>query len=507
MRPRTLRAGASPVSRRERRCGRPRLYGKNTYLGVDQSMRRSIFVLSLLSVISASVFTHSILAHAQTAKPKLTLDEFFNSVSFPSVKVSPDGNSVVIETERADWEQQTFRKELWLYRTANGSLTQLTQSGHDSTPQWSPDGQWIAFLSERKVAVAKDADAGDDKAADKDKDVAQLFLISPSGGEAIAITSGADEVHGFAWSQDSKAIYFATRQPWTKQQNDDHKKEWKDVIRYRGDERGDVIFRVPLEEALARHAALGSNSKELSDAEKDSGATPGAVAIARAPLRVGQISISHDSTRLAFVTSSVSERQEKVEDIELYLVRLTGSAAEATPVRLTHNEAVELNLEWAPDNRHLFFQVNLGSLERKYEDPQPRLYWIDAADALGSTSDSTSNKREAQRWFADYPGEVVRYTPLPDGSVLCASRIGTEVQLASQANPKATIVKREGWAGTYEIPAAASQSQSTRIAFAYSATERPTEVYITDGPGKLAQARPITSFNKLFTERRSEEHT
>ena len=466
-------------------------------------MRRSIFVLSLVFVISASVFTHSILAHAQTAKPKLTLDEFFNSVSFPSVKVSPDGNSVVIETERADWEQQIFRKELWLYRTANGSLTQLTQSGHDSTPQWSPDGQWIAFLSERKVAAAKDADAGDDKDADKDKDkdVAQLFLISPSGGEAFAITSGADEVHAFAWSQDSKAIYFATRQPWTKQQNDDHKKEWKDVIRYRGDERGDVIFRLPLKEALARHAAFGSNSKELSDAEKDSGATPGAVAIARAPLRVGQISISHDSTRLAFVTSSVSERQEKVEDIELYLVNLTGSAAEATPIRLTHNEAVELNLEWAPDNRHLLFQVNLGSLDGKYEDPQPRLYWVDTAAAPGSASDSTSNKREVQRWFADYPGEVVRYTPLPDGSVLCACRIGTEVQLASQANPKAAIVKREGWAGTYEIPAAASQSQSSRIAFAYSATERPTEVYIADGPGKLAQARPITSFNKLFTER------
>jgi dipeptidyl aminopeptidase/acylaminoacyl peptidase len=466
-------------------------------------MRRSIFVLSLVSVISASVFTHSILAHAQTAKPKLTLDEFFNSVSFPSVKVSPDGNSVVIETERADWEQQIFRKDLWLYRTANGSLTQLTQSGHDSTPQWSPDGQWIAFLSERKVAAAKDADAGDDKDADKDKDkdVAQLFLISPSGGEAFAVTSGADEVHAFAWSQDSKAIYFATRQPWTKQQNDDHKKEWKDVIRYRGDERGDVIFRLPLEEALARHAALGSNSKELSDAEKDSGATPGAVAVARSPLRVGQISISHDSTHLAFVTSSVSERQEKVEDIELYLVNLTGSAAEATPIRLTHNEAVELNLEWAPDNRHLLFQVNLGSLDGKYEDPQPRLYWVDTAAAPGSASDSASNKREVQRWFADYPGEVVRYTPLPDGSVLCACRIGTEVQLASQANPKAAIVKREGWAGTYEIPAAASQSQSSRIAFAYSATERPTEVYIADGPGKLAQARPITSFNKLFTER------
>ena len=456
-------------------------------------MRRPILLFSLVSVISVSIF-----ANAQTAKPKLTIDEFFNSVSFTAVKVSPDGNSVVIATERADWDQQIFRKELWLYRAVAGSLTQLTQSGHDSSPQWSPDGQWIAFLSERKGGDARDADAGDakerggnDKDSNKEKDVAQLFLISPSGGEAFAITYGEDEVHAFAWSRDSKAIYFATRQPWTKQQNDDHKKEWKDVIRYRGDERGDVIFRLTLDDALARHAAL--DSKEIPNAEKDSGASPGAVAIARMPLRVDQVSISHDGQRLAFVTSSVSERQEKVEDIELYLVNLINNAAEATPVRLTHNEAVELNLDWAPDNRHLFFQVNLGSVERKYEDPQPRLYWIDAGDV--------SDKREVQRWFAGYPGEVVRYTPLPDGSVLCACRTGTEVQLVSQASPKAAIVRREGWAGTYEVPAAASQSQSTRIAFAYSATVRPTEVYIADGPDKLTQARPITSFNKLFTER------
>ena len=429
-------------------------------------MQRKLRFVSLVSVIFASIFTSSIFGQGETAKPKLTLDEFFNSVGFTAAKVSPDGNSVVIATEKADWEQQIFRKELWLYRTANASLTQLTQSGHDTAPQWSPDGQWVAFLSERKVAEGKDADTEEGKGKDgkgkdgKEKEVAHLFLISPNGGEAFAITSGDDEVHGFAWSPDSKSIYFATRQPWTKQQNDDHKKDWKDVIRYRGDERGDVLFRIALETALARHAAQGT--KELPATEKESGLTPGAIAIARTPLRVAQLSISRDGSRLAFVTSSVSERQEKVEDIDIYLVNLTNDSAPAAPIRLTQNEAVELNLEWAPDNRHLFFQVNLGSLERKYEDPQPRLYWLD--------SDTTSEKRQVQRWFAGYPGEVVGYTLLPDGSVLCACRVGTEVQLQSQANPKAPIVKREGWPGRYEIPAASLQSP--RVAFVYSATER-----------------------------------
>ena len=434
-------------------------------------------------LVAVACFLISVSVSAQNPKPKLTLDEFFNSVGFTAVKVSPNGNAVVIATERADWDQQIFRKDLWLYRIDGngGSLVQLTQSGHDGSPQWSPDGQWVAFLSERKTANGKDADASDDK----DKEASQLFLISPDGGEAFAVTSGDDEVHSFSWSSDSKSIYFATRQPWTKQQNDDHKKDWKDVIRYRGDERGDVIFRISLKEALARHAALGT--KELSTAVKESGSTPDAVALARTPLRIEQLSISRDGKRLAFVTNSVSERQEKVDEIEIYLLNLTGSASEAVPIRITNNEAVELNLEWAPDNRHILFQIDLGSLERKYEDPQPRLYWVD------------SDTRDVQRWFADYPGEVVRYTPLPDGSVLCACRVGTEIQLQSQASPRVPIVKHEGWAGHYEIPAAAKQG--ARVAFAYSSIERPIEVYLAEGPDKLAQARPITSFNKVFAER------
>src|SRR5947208_6776821 len=133
---------------------------------------RVLAVLVLLSVLP----THA------TDKPKLTLDEFFNFVGFTDVKISPDGRAVVIGTLRADWDQSIFRKDLWLYRDdarGNGTLTPLTQSGHDAQPQWSPDGRWIAFLSERKTEKEKDSD-GDSKK----EDTAHVYLISSSGGEA-----------------------------------------------------------------------------------------------------------------------------------------------------------------------------------------------------------------------------------------------------------------------------------------------------------------------------------
>src|SRR5215469_11583388 len=93
------------------------------------------------SVVLLAVLTLGHIVQAQS-KPKLTLDDFFNSVSFRSVELSPDGNSVAIVTDRADWDQKTFRTDLWLYRNDSKALTQLTQSGHDSDPKWSPDGQW-----------------------------------------------------------------------------------------------------------------------------------------------------------------------------------------------------------------------------------------------------------------------------------------------------------------------------------------------------------------------------
>src|SRR5947208_12709655 len=118
-------------------------------------IRVLVVLLLLLSVLPA---------HAAD-KPKLTLDEFFNFVGFTDVKISPDGRAIVIGTLRADWDQSIFRKDLWLYRddaSGNGTLAQLTQSGQVARPQWSPDGRWIAFLSERKTEKEKDSD-GDSK--------------------------------------------------------------------------------------------------------------------------------------------------------------------------------------------------------------------------------------------------------------------------------------------------------------------------------------------------------
>jgi dipeptidyl aminopeptidase/acylaminoacyl peptidase len=452
----------------------------------------------LILVILSSAW----LASAQ-AKPKLTLDEFFNSVSYSGLAISPDGNSVVIVTERADWDQKIFRTDLWLYRDdpKGGSLIQLTQSGHDSEPKWSPDGRWIAFLSDRKPSSDKDSDSDDDKAKSKNKDkddkgeVSQIYLISPAGGEAIPLTQGEEEVHTFSWSADSTTLYFSTRHPWTKTQKDDYKKQWKDVVQYRTAERGDTIFALNVAAALARQAAEGM--KEESDTEKESDLNPGAVNIATSPLRVDDLVTSPDGSKLAFTTNSINQRQEKAEDVEIYAIDLAGmarapspataaSATNSQPRQLTHNQAIEGNLRWANDNRHVFFTVEVGDVTGPYRDLQPHLYWVD--------SDSAA----VEQWSKDFIGPVEHYAVAANG-VLASARVGTEVPVYSVAQPGQSLHKLSGWSGTYEN--LSTTPHSTRIAFVYSSLQKPTEVYLAESPDKLDQADPITSLNKLFTER------
>jgi dipeptidyl aminopeptidase/acylaminoacyl peptidase len=427
------------------------------------------------------------------SKPKLTLDDFFNSVGYTSVELSPDGNNVVIGTERADWDQQIFRKDLWLYRVKGdgGTLIQLTQSGHDSEPKWSPDGKWIAFLSERKPAAEKASDS-QDKDDDKDRDdTAQVYIISPNGGEAIQLTQGEEEVHCFAWSADSHTIYFATRQSWTKAQKDDHKKQWKDVVQYRTAERGDNIFALELTGALARNqAAPAKDSDDKKEDDKEFDTTPGAQPIATSPLRVDELITSPDGAKLAFLTNAINQRQEKVEDVELYEVNVGKSASSANAEklletsRLTHNQAVETRPYWANDSRHIFFEVEVGDVSGPYRDLQPHLYWLD-----------TEKPDSVEQWSKDFNGEITHYA-VASNTILTAGRLGTEVPMYSVTKPNENLQKLNSWPGTYEQISVARHSP--RVAFTYSTLQRPTEVYLAESPDKLSEAHPITDLNNNF---------
>ena len=459
-------------------------------------------------------------AFAFAQKPKLTLDEFFNSVSFPSVELSPEGNSVAIVAERADWDQKIFRKDIWLYRVdAKGNpLIQLTQSGYDSDPKWSPDSHWIAFLSDRRTGPQRN---GDSDSGTKDEGVSQIYLISPNGGEAFPVTQGEEEVHSFSWSADSQTLYFATRNPWTKAQKDDYKKEWKDVLEYRTAERGDNIYALSVASAIAHQTAKPATASLDRDKDKDrdqdkdkdetEAFTPGARLISSSALRVDHLLVSPDGNKLAFLTNAINQRQEKYEDVELYVIDLDGSLTTHVARRVTDNQAVEVRPRWASDSRHIFFSVEVGDVSGPYRDLQPHLYWVDTGKLDTGKLDTgkpdadkpaeykpDAKSRPIEQWSKDFAGPVDHYAVAGD-TILASARLGTEAQMYSVTKPSESLRPLSNWPGTYEDISASANS--SRIGFVYSSLGKPEEVYLADSTAKLDQARPITSFNKLLTER------
>lgn len=108
-------------------------------------------------------------------------------------RVSPDGKRVVYTISDAVMtaDKSEFVTQIWLASTDGKENFQLTFNDKSSTnPKWSPDGNWIAFTSNRK----------DNKN--------NIYVLPLRGGEAEQITDVKTSVANFEWSPDGKWVAF-----------------------------------------------------------------------------------------------------------------------------------------------------------------------------------------------------------------------------------------------------------------------------------------------------------
>ena len=106
-------------------------------------------------------------ANAQTWDPELQLK--LKAVGTP--RVSPDGKKMVYTVNEAVMtaDKSEFVTQIWMADLATKQSLQLTFGDKSSTnPKWSPDGNWIAFTSNRK----------DNRN--------NLYVLSTSGGELLS---------------------------------------------------------------------------------------------------------------------------------------------------------------------------------------------------------------------------------------------------------------------------------------------------------------------------------
>src|ERR1041385_2675609 len=144
----------------------------------------------------------------------MSIDQMLSMKTVARPHISPDGRFVAYDVTEADWKNNAYVAHLWLADTQSGRAFQLTRGKKSSgSAQWSPDGRWLAFLTEREASAIE----SEEKKDDGKPDARQIWLIAPGGGEAWQLTKHAGEIDSFRWSEDGKRIAFTAPVPESKQ--------------------------------------------------------------------------------------------------------------------------------------------------------------------------------------------------------------------------------------------------------------------------------------------------
>src|SRR5713226_4958188 len=288
----------------------------------------------------------------EAVKHPITFDDMIKLHRVAESQVSPDGKWVAYTVATPDMEANRNASNIWMVPTIGGAALQLTQSWHDSSPVWSPDGNTLAFLSSR---------GGD----------SQVYLLSMDGGEAHALTklsTGADIVK---WSPDGKTIAF-TSSVYPDCKDDDCNGK-RDAEKAKSKVKAHVA-----EQLLYRHWNEWSEGKRshLFVVTADGGAaprdlTPGANYDVPPDERSGpgDINFSPDGKEICF--TAVTDKMEAIStNGDLFIVPVAGGEAK----RITTQPGFDGHPVYSPDGKYIAYHAQLTA---EYESDRWRVMLYD----------------------------------------------------------------------------------------------------------------------------------
>ena len=333
-------------------------------------------------------------------------DDVYELTGAGDPRISPDGSRVAYVIATTDRESSEYRSAIWVAALDGSEEPRRFTAGEkrDGSPRWSPDGRWLAFVSNR----------GDEKAQ------AQIYVIPAQGGEARKLTDLKESAADVVWSPDSTRLAFTSRvRDEAYEEEEDRKRKPRrftrllqklDSVGWTGDRRTHV-FVVDLEGGEARQLTEG-------DCEDDAPAW------------------SPDGKRIVFGANR-GERWDTELITRLYVVDADGGE----PTQLTRDEGSYETPAFSPDGTRIAYRFSVEDGTH----PHHTQIGVMNADGTGATLLTTSLDRQCAPhpdyrepvWDGDRilftleeGGNVHPYVVAADGSTEPERLVGDELSVS-----------------------------------------------------------------------------
>jgi dipeptidyl aminopeptidase/acylaminoacyl peptidase len=280
----------------------------------------------------------------------LEADDLFEFKLAGDVQISPSGNLAVYVESQADKASNGYHTRIMRIWPGEEPAP-FTQGPEDQSPQFSPDGSQLGFLSKRSGQL-------------------QIWIMSTSGGEASQLSRIEGGTDSFIWAPDSRTIYAVAQlddsgigpEKDPAADGDDYHKFTKDVK---------IITE--LAHKMDGVGYFGTRRPHIVRINLD-GSEP--VQLTRGPSRHSQIAISPDGSVLLFTSRYGEDYDRESFEQHAYAMHNPGHAP-TDPVRVSPPGLSAQSATFHPDGEHIMFTAS-NTDDLGYDNPQ--LYYVTLAN-------------------------------------------------------------------------------------------------------------------------------